>query len=209
MVYLSRLLEWLFADSNQDDGMGSQTISRSSFDVVYHVLAGREVNKRRGAELSGHLLFLVTSVNCDYAEAHRSCVLNSQRTKSTACTDDGDGLAGSGVGLLQSLVDGDAGAENGRNGLQITFLGDTGNVSRFGDAVLLESAVDGVAGQEGFCAERLVGSLAEVARQARTVDPLRRMLSVQSGTKHTESVIPLHRRNHRFRHREPGFHGQR
>lgn len=40
------------------------------------------------------------------------------------------------------------------------------------DAVLLEGAVDGVAGEEGAGAEGLVGGLAEVAGEAGAVDPL-------------------------------------
>lgn len=42
----------------------------------------------------------------------------------------------------------------------------------FADGVLLEGAVDGVAGQEGFGAEGLVGLLAEVALEAGAVEPL-------------------------------------
>lgn len=41
-----------------------------------------------------------------------------------------------------------------------------------GNAVLLEGAVDGVAGEEGVGAERLIGLLAEGAGKAGTVDPL-------------------------------------
>ena len=47
-----------------------------------------------------------------------------------------------------------------------------GDVRCFGDAVLLEGAVDRVAGQQGVWAEGLVGLLAEVAGEAGTVDPL-------------------------------------
>lgn len=48
----------------------------------------------------------------------------------------------------------------------------TGDVGGLGNAVLLEGAVDGVAGEEGLGAEGLVGLLAEVAGETRAVDPL-------------------------------------
>ena len=41
----------------------------------------------------------------------------------------------------------------------------------FGDAVLLESAVDGVAGELRLGAQRLIGLLAEVAGEAGPVEP--------------------------------------
>lgn len=41
-----------------------------------------------------------------------------------------------------------------------------GNVGSFGNAVLLEGAIDSVAGEEGLGAEGLIGLLAEVAGQA-------------------------------------------
>jgi len=44
-------------------------------------------------------------------------------------------------------------------------------VRSFGDAVLLERAVDGVAREKGLGAQRLVGRLAEVAGEARAVEP--------------------------------------
>jgi len=45
-------------------------------------------------------------------------------------------------------------------------------VGGFGNAVLLEGAVDSITGKEGFGTKRFVGSLAEVAGEAGTVDPL-------------------------------------
>ena len=41
-----------------------------------------------------------------------------------------------------------------------------------GNAVLLEGTVDGVAGEESLRAEWFIGCLAEVALQARAIDPL-------------------------------------
>jgi len=50
-------------------------------------------------------------------------------------------------------------------------LGDSRNVSCFGNAVLLKRAVDGVAREKRLGAERLVGLLAETAGEAGSVEP--------------------------------------
>jgi hypothetical protein len=65
-------------------------------------------------------------------------------------------------GLFQALVDGNTSAENGRDCGQVTFLGDAGDVSGFGDAVLLKGAVDRVSREKWFRAEGFVCLLAEV-----------------------------------------------
>jgi len=80
-------------------------------------------------------------------------------------------LAGLNARLLQSLVDRDTGTEDRRNGSEVALLGDASNMGRFGDAVLLESAVDSVSRELGFRAERLIRGLAEVAGQAGAVQP--------------------------------------
>jgi hypothetical protein len=81
-------------------------------------------------------------------------------------------LAGASSRLLQSLVDGDTSAENGGNLLEITLLGDTGNVSSLSDTVLLEGTIDGVTREKSFSAKRLIGLLAERAGETRAVEPL-------------------------------------
>lgn len=47
-----------------------------------------------------------------------------------------------------------------------------GDVGGFAEGVLLESAVDGVAGEEGLGAEGFVAGLAEGAGEAGSVEPL-------------------------------------
>jgi hypothetical protein len=74
--------------------------------------------------------------------------------------------------LLQTFVDGDTSAEDGGNGGEVALLGDAGNVGRFGNAVLLEGAVDRVPGEQGLCAERLIRCLAEATSKTGSVDPL-------------------------------------
>jgi len=46
---------------------------------------------------------------------------------------------------LNYLVDSDTGTENWRNSLKIALLGNMGNMGGFGNAVLLEGTIDGVA----------------------------------------------------------------
>jgi hypothetical protein len=98
--------------------------------------------------------------------------LAGQRTETASSTDDGDELAGPSTRLLQALVDGDTGAENGSDGGEVAVLGDARHVCSFGNAVLLESAVDSVTRKEGLGAQWLVGRLAELAGQAGSVEPL-------------------------------------
>lgn len=155
-TYFSSLLEWLLVNSYQDDGMGSKTISGRSLHISDNVLAGHEINERTCAKLLGHLSLLITTINRNDLQTHSLSVLASQRAESTTSTNDGDGLARSGSRLLESLVDGDTGAENGRDGLKIAFLRNTSDMSSFGDAVFLEGTVDSVAGEEGFGAKRLI-----------------------------------------------------
>ena len=71
-------------------------------------------------------------------------------------------MAGLDTRLFQTLVDGDSGAEDRRNGSQVTFLGDAGNVSSFGNAVLLEGTVDRVSREKWFRAKGFVCLLAKV-----------------------------------------------
>jgi len=76
-----------------------------------------------------------------------------QRSETAASADDGDGLAGSGAGFLQALVHGDTGAEDGCDTIERNLLVETRDVGGFGDGVLLEGSIDGVAGEK-----RLEGS---------------------------------------------------
>lgn len=122
--------------------------------------------------LQAHLLLVVTGVNGDGPQTHGLCVLLCNGTETTSSADNGDGLAGPGARLLKALVDGDTGAENWCNGLEVNVLVDARDVGGLGDAVFLEGTVDGVSGEEGVGAEGLVGGLAEVASKAGSVDPL-------------------------------------
>ena len=152
--------------------MGTKTIGCGLLYIGDEVLGCSKVDEYLTTELLGdHLLLLVTSVNTDDTAAHSLRILASNRSKTTTSTDDGDPLAGLDTGLLQALVDGDTGAENGCNGVKSALLRNAGNVSSLSDGVLLESAIDCVTREKSLCAERFVGLLAEVAGKASSVDP--------------------------------------
>lgn len=89
--------------------------------------------------------------------------MTGERTKTTSGTDNGSELARLDTRLFQTLVNSNSGAENRSNCSKITFLGNAGNVGSFGDAVLLEGAVDSVSREKWFRAEGLVCLLAKVA----------------------------------------------
>lgn len=177
---LRRLLEGFLVDGHEDDSMGAGAVFRRGLDVLDDVLRGGEVDKGLRAELGGHLLLLVARVDGDDLQPHRLRVLAGEGAEAAPGADDGDRLAGAGSGFFETFVDGDAGAEDGRDGVQGDFFGDAGDVGGFGNAVFLERTVDCVARQKGFAAEGLVAGLAEVAGEAGAVQPLDETLSVSS-----------------------------
>jgi hypothetical protein len=125
-----------------------------------------------GRLTSAHLLLLITGINGNGPQTHHLRVLTSQRPKPTARTNDRYELTRLRTRLFQTLVHGDTSAQDRCDGSKVTVLGDPRNVSRFGNAVLLERAVDGVAREQRLGAERLVGLLAEAAGKAGPVEPL-------------------------------------
>jgi len=140
--------------------VGSLAILSRRLDVLDHVLAGAEVDKCTGAELlHAHLLLLISSVDGDDLQAHGLCVLLGEGSESTTSTNNRDGLARLGSRFLQTLVDGDTSAQYWGNGIKGDVLVEAGDVSCLGDAVLLESSVDGVSGEKSFGAKRLVYGL--------------------------------------------------
>jgi hypothetical protein len=169
---LCGLLERLLVDGDEDDGVRAEAVGRRGLHVCDDVLALYEVDKGFAAELLHHLLLVVACVNANHTAAHCLGVLARERSETTTGADNGDKLARFHARLLQALVDGDTSAEDGGNGGEVALLGDAGNVSRFGNAVLLEGAVDRVPGEQGLCAERLIRCLAEATSKTGSVDPL-------------------------------------
>lgn len=156
--------------------MGTKAVDGSSLHILDDVGALGEVDEGGGAHALAHDLLVVTSINRDGVDTHSLCVLQGKGTETTTGTDNGDGLTSAHASLLETLVDGDTGAQDGGNGGEIAALGYPCNVGSLGDGVLLEGTVDRVAGEEGLRAEGLVGLLAEVAGKAGAVQPLRQLL---------------------------------
>lgn len=169
---LGSLLEGLLADSDEEDSVGAQAVGGGGLDLGDEVGGLGEVDEGLGTELLAKSSLLITTVNGNGVQAHGLGVLEGNGTETTTGTDDGDSLAGAGTGLLETLVDGDTGAENGGDGLKVALLGDASDVDGLGNGVLLERAVDGVSGEESLGAEGLIRGLAVAAAQARAVEPL-------------------------------------
>lgn len=151
------LLEGLLGHGEEDGGVGAQAVGGGGLDVGDEVLGGEEVDVGSGAQLLGGLALLLTTVDGDRVDAHGLAVLQGHVAETTTGSGNGDPLAGADARLLDSLVDGDTGAEHGSDGLETQLLGDAGHVGGLGDGVLLEGAVDGVTGELGLGAEGLVG----------------------------------------------------
>lgn len=156
---LRGLLEWLLEWSEQQDSVWTEPVLGIGLDLLDEVLAVLEVDVLICAKLLTHIRLLVSAVDGKDMETHGLGVLASQGTKSTACTDNGDGLAWTGTGLLESLVDGDTGAEDWGHGGEVNILWNAGYVGGFTDGVLLKGTVNGVAREDGLWAERLCCSL--------------------------------------------------
>ena len=168
---LGSLLEGLLGHGDEDDSRRTETVGGGSLDLSNEVARGLEIDKGSSTELGAHVALLVAAVDGNGVQTHGLGVLDGEGAETTTGTDNGDVLAGLGTGLLKSLVDGDTGAENGRDGLEIALLGDAGNVGSLGDGVLLEGTVDSVTREESVTAEGLVRALAVRALEAGSVDP--------------------------------------
>jgi hypothetical protein len=81
-------------------------------------------------------------------------------------------VPGAGARFFQALVDRETGTEDGGGRIEGDVLGDVGGMSGFGDTVLLECAVDGVARHCRVGTERLFRLLAEFTFHAGSVQPL-------------------------------------
>lgn len=148
---LGSLLEGFLVDSDEEYGVGARAVFGARLNVFDHVLRLGEVDKVLCTQLASHHLFLlVSSVDTDDSEAHSFCILAGERAETTAGTDNRYGLAWSSAGFFEAFVDGDTGTEDRCNGVERDVPGYSCNVGGFGNAVLLEGAVDSVAGEEGF-----------------------------------------------------------
>ena len=62
-----------------------------------------------------------------------------------------------GTRFLQTLVNSDTGTQNRCDGVECALLGDASDMCGFGNAVLLEGTIHGVAGEKRFWAKGLIG----------------------------------------------------
>ena len=189
-TYLSSLLEGLLRDSDEDDSVGPKAVRRGSLHLLDDILAGGEVDESLRAQRLTHLLLLVAGVDGNDVQAHSLRVLLRQRPQPAARAHNRDRLTRPRSRFLQAFVHGDARAQHRRHRRQVHVFAQPRHVRGLRDGVLLERAVDGVAREERVRAELLaesaktvvdpplrttyglVGLLAEVAGQARAVDPL-------------------------------------
>lgn len=110
---LGSLGEGLLSSGDEESSVGTETVRGGSLDIGDKVLALGEVNELLGTELKAHLLLLLTTIDGNGVDAHSLGVLNSDGTETTTSTNNGKRLASSDTRLLDTLVDGDTGAENG------------------------------------------------------------------------------------------------
>lgn len=94
-------------------------------------------------------------VNGNNSQTHSLGVLLCKRSQTASSTDNGDGLTGSGARFLEALVDCDTSAKDRCDTIEGNLLVKSGDVGRFGNGVLLEGTVDGVAGEQGLEKEHM------------------------------------------------------
>ena len=131
-----------------------------------------EVDEDVTAHLLEQALLGVSAVDAEHSETHGLGVLDGEGAQAAGGTGDGDPLAGSEVGGLQGLVDGDTGTQDGGDLGEVGALGQLGGLDGVCGGVLLEGPVVRVAGQVCLLAVGLVALLAELARHAGAVKPL-------------------------------------
>src|SRR5699024_7013553 len=84
---------------------------------------------------------------------------------------DDDPLAGSDLGALECLVDGDAGAQQGRDLIGVGSVGDRGGEARVDEHVFAEGSVDSVAAVDLLLTQRLPALTAVLTGSAGRPQP--------------------------------------
>lgn len=99
--------------------MWPQPVFSSSLHIRDDILTRGKVHKSITPQLlETHLPLLIASIDSDTPQSHGLGVLLRQTSQSTTSADDGDSVTWPGAGFLQTFVDGDAGAEDGRHGVE-------------------------------------------------------------------------------------------
>lgn len=117
-----------------DGGLGTEAVRGGGLDSGDNVLGLLEVDPGAGAELLAERLLLSTSVDGNGGKTHVLGVLEGEGAETTTGTGDGDPLAGLDVGALESLVNGNTGAEDGGGLLEGDVVGDLGELRGVGRA---------------------------------------------------------------------------
>lgn len=152
-------MEGLLSHSDQKDSVGSLAVLSRLLDLLDNVLARSEIDKGSSTELlKTHLLLLLASIDGNDPQAHSFCVLLGKGSKTATGSDNRNSLTRTGTRFLETLVNGDTGAQYGCNCVEGNVLVKASDMCCLGDGVLLESAVDGVAGEEGLATQRLIWS---------------------------------------------------
>ena len=92
-------------------------------------------------------------------------------SKTTTGSGNDEPVTSLGVGLLDSLVDGDTSAQDGSSIVQREIIWNLGQLGSVGDSVLLEGSIDRVARALRRLAERFVALSAELAFIAGVGNP--------------------------------------
>ena len=146
---------------------------RPSPGIPQHALdrVGREgIDRAIRACRPPEFQFILGNVERDDLQAHRLCILDRDLAK-TADTGDDHPLAGPRIGLLQSLVGGDPGAEDRRNGGKIHAGRQSRRKGSRSNHIFGKTAVHTVAGIVLVLAQRLPAGFAIFAAHAGVMQP--------------------------------------
>ena len=133
------------------------------------VLVAR-VDRQCGAKACSEVELAIVDVDRGHIETHGSGILHRHVAEPANAGDDHP-LAGSGLGGLQSLVDGDARAEDRRNVEEVDIVGKVTNIVGIGEDIFGKAAIDRIAGVLLFVAKRLPATQAMHAVPAGGVEP--------------------------------------
>lgn len=155
----------------QDQGTVGTTVG-GSLDSLNHVGFLLEVKEDLSTEGLDELSLVITSINGNNTHSHSLGVLDGKMAKTTTGTGNADPLTRADLGFLQGTVASDTSAHDGSSNLEGNRLGDDGSMGGIGNAVVLESTVNGVTGKLNVRADGLLSLHTVLAVTARRVHPL-------------------------------------
>lgn len=167
---LDGLLHGLSGDGEVDDSMWSSVGELG--DVGHDVWSVESIHKPLCSKALA-VSFLASMIHSDNSHSHGIGVLDSEGSETSSGSGEHDDLSWLHVGLLERLVDGDAGAEDWGGGGEVGVLGDLGGVDSADGEVLLEGSGTVESIVLDVVAQRLVTLLAEFAVEAVEVHELK------------------------------------